>query len=318
MAPVTVWTNQHPSHLSKIDAVSDAGLPVHHLAGLFGRHPGICALSPRIHIRRLDIIFGRLKETGIRLNPDKCRLVQQPFLGHILTPNGLETDPEKLEAVSDFPTPKILRDLRSFLGLLGYYRKFVKEYSVLARPLHQLLSGHRQENPSIEKLWTKQSDEAFVQLKSALTTAPVLAYADFTKPFILEVDASHRGLGAVLSQDLGSGAQVIAYASCGLRGPEKRMQNYSSFKLELLGLKWAVCEKFCGYLWGANFSDFTDNNPLQHLHSAKLGAAKQRWVAELAAYSFSVKYRPAKENKNADALLRHPVRMPDPEDPETQ
>ena len=181
------------------------------------------------HIRRLDMVFGRLKETGIRLNPDKCRLVQQrtPFLGHVLTPNGLETDPEKLEAVSDFPTPKTLRDLRSFLGLSGYYRKFVKGYSVLARPLHQLLSGHRQKNPSIQNQWTKECDEAFIQLKSALTTAPVLAYADFTKPFILEVDASHQGLGAVLSQDLGSGAQVIAYASRGLRGPEKRMQNYS-------------------------------------------------------------------------------------------
>ena len=272
------------------------------------------------HIRRLDMVFGRLKETGIRLNPDKCRLVQQrtPFLGHVLTPNGLETDPEKLEAVSDFPTPKTLRDLRSFLGLSGYYRKFVKGYSVLARPLHQLLSGHRQKNPSIQNQWTKECDEAFIQLKSALTTAPVLAYADFTKPFILEVDASHQGLGAVLSQDLGSGAQVIAYASRGLRGPEKRMQNYSSFKLELLGLKWAVCEKFRGYLWGANFTVFTDNNPLRHLHSAKLGATEQRWVAELAAYNFSVKYRPAKENKNADALSRHPVRMPDPEDPETQ
>ena len=96
------------------------------------------------------------------------------------------------------------------------------------------------------------------------------------------------------------------------------MQNYSSFKLELLGLKWAVCEKFRGYLWGANFTVFTDNNPLRHLHSAKLGATEQRWVAELAAYNLSVKYRPAKENRNADALSRHPARMPDPEDPETQ
>ena len=245
------------------------------------------------HIRRLDMVFGSLKETGIRLNPDKCRLVQQraPFLGHVLTPNGLETDPKKLEAVtsiSDFPTPKTLRDLRSFLGLSGYYRKFVKGYSVLAGPLHQLLSGHRQKNPSIQKLWTKQCGEAFVQLKSAWTTAPVLAYADSTKPFILEVDASHQGLGTVLSQDLGSGAQVIDYASRGLRGPEKRMQNYSSFKLELLGLRWAVGEKFREYLWGANFTVFTDNNPLRHLHSAKLGATEQRWVAELVAYNCEI------------------------------
>ena len=110
------------------------------------------------HIRRLDIVFGRHKETGIQLNPDNYRLVQQrtSFLGHVLTSNGLETDPGKPEPVSDFPTPTTLHDLRSFLGLAGYYRKFVKGYSVLVRPLHQLLFGHRQKNPSIQKLWTKE------------------------------------------------------------------------------------------------------------------------------------------------------------------
>ncbi|RUS72498.1 hypothetical protein EGW08_019752 [Elysia chlorotica] len=272
------------------------------------------------HIARLDAVFIRLKELGIRLNPDKCRLVQQrtPFLGHILTSNGLETDPEKVEAVKNFPVPTTLRDVRSFLGLAGYYRKFVKGYSALAKPLHQLLVGHRHKNPSITKLWSEECQHAFESLKSALTSAPVLAYADFSKPFVLEVDASHKGLGAVLSQRTDDGLKVVAYASRGLRNNERRMENYSSFKLELLALKWAVCEKFRGYLWGATFTIFTDNNPLRHLHSAKLGATEQRWVVELAAYSFDVKYRPAKQNMNADALSRHPVKPADPEDPETQ
>ena len=154
------------------------------------------------HICRLDSVFERLKQHGIRLIPDKCRLVQQrtPFLGHVLTPNGLETDPGKVKAVSESPVPKTLKELRSFLALAGYYRKFVKGYSVIARPLHQLLTGHKQKNPSIVKLWTKASQQAFEKLKTALTTAPVLTYADFSKPFVLEVDASHQGLGAVLYQ----------------------------------------------------------------------------------------------------------------------
>ena len=134
-----------------------------------------------------------------------------------------------------------------------------------------------------------------------LTTAPVLGYVDYTKPFIVETDTSHDGLGAVLSQEQDGRRRVIAYASRRLRPPEKNMQNYSSRKLELLALKWAVTEKFRSYLLGKEFVVYTDNNPLSHPQSAKLGAMEQRWAAELALFSFKMKYRPGRANGNADA-----------------
>ena len=120
----------------------------------------------------------------------------------------------------------------------------------------------------------------------------------------METDASHDGLGAVLSQEQDGRRRVIAYASRRLRPPEKNMQNYSSRKLELLALKWAVTEKFRSYLLGTEFVVYTDNNPLSHLQSAKLGAVEQRWAAELALFNFKMKYRPGRANGNADELSR--------------
>ena len=132
----------------------------------------------------------------------------------------------------------------------------------------------------------------------------MLGYADYTKPFIVETDASHDGLGAVLSQEQDGKRRVIAYASRRLRPPEKNMQNYSSCKLELLALKWAVTEKFRSYLLGSEFMIYTDNNPLSHLQTAKLGAVEQRWAAALALFNFTIKYRPGRTNGNADATFK--------------
>ncbi len=144
-------------------------------------------------------------------------------------------------------------------------------------------------------------------MKSKLTSAPVLAYADFSSPFILEVDASYSGLGAILSQEQGGKVRPIAYASCSLRPAERNMSNYSSMKLEFVALKCAMAEKFREYLLGQKCVVFTDNNPLSHLASAKLGATEQRWAAQLAAFDFEIKYRSGKSNRNADALSRrHP------------
>ena len=141
--------------------------------------------------------------------------------------------------------------------------------------------------------------------KTALTTAPVLGFAEFTKPFILETDASHDGLSAILSQDQDGQRRVLAYASRRLRPTEKNQANYSSMKLEFLALKWAITEKFRHYLLGAEFDVFTDNNPLVHFRTAPLGALEQRWAAQLAQFHFTVKYRPGKSNP-VDALSRMP------------
>ena len=266
------------------------------------------------HLNRLQKVFDRLREVNLKLNPDKCFLGRSSvaFLGHVLTRDGLKTDPEKITAVQQFPQPTRVRDVRAFLGLSSYYRRFVKNFARLAKPLNQLLgTQHKKDrNPKVE--WTPECQESFDKIKAALTTAPVLGYADFQKPFILEVDASHQGLGAVLSQKQDGQTRVIAYASRGLRKGERNMNNYSSMKLEMLALKWAVVDKFRGYLLGAEFTVYTDNNPLSHLKTAKLGALEQRWEGELAAFNFEVRYKSGKQNTNADALSRYPAEPPKP------
>ena len=269
------------------------------------------------HLRRLETVFTRLRDIGLKLNPEKCRFGAREvhYLGHVVSGEGVATDPDKIAAVNDWPTPKTTREVRSFLGLASYYRKFVQGFAEIARPLHQVVARATANNShkrpvSISGFWDRECQLAFNSLKTALTTAPVLGYADFSLPFQLEVDASFEGLGAILSQQQQVGRRVIAYASRGLRPNERNMNNYSSFKLELLGLKWAVTEKFRGYLLGAKCTVLTDNNPLSHLQTAKLGAIEQRWAAELALFDLTINYRPGRQNHNADALSRNPVQGP--------
>ena len=267
------------------------------------------------HLKRLQKVFDRLREVNLKLNPDKCNLGRSSvsFLGHVLTRDGIKTDPDKVTAVQQFPVPTTQRDVRAFLGLAGYYRRFVKGFSNLARPMNSLLSKPQEGSRDHRIDWTQECQSSFEDVKTALTTAPLLGYADFREPFILEIDASHQGLGAVLSQKQAGQLRVIAYASRGLKKSERNMKNYSSMKLEMLALKWAVVEKFRGYLLGSKFTVYTDNNPLSHLQTAKLGALEQRWAGELAAFNFDVCYKSGKQNTNADTLSRYPVENPEEE-----
>ena len=147
--------------------------------------------------------------------------------------------------------------------------------------------------------------ESFNKLKDALTSAPVLAYPDYSKPFILETDASLKGLGAVLTQEDDKGNfRVISYTSRMLKPYECSMRNYSLATLELLVLKWAVCEKFKDYLIGSKFTVLTDHNPLTYVCTSRLGASQIRWLSDLALLDFEIKYRAGKSNQVADALSR--------------
>ncbi|TWW67321.1 Retrovirus-related Pol polyprotein from transposon opus, partial [Takifugu flavidus] len=239
------------------------------------------------------------------------------YLGHIISSQGVSTDPKKIEAVAGWQCPRHISELRSFLGFASYYRRFVDGFAKMAKPLHQLvadLAGTKTKRGSGRALgsaWTPECEESFNALKSRLVSTPVLAYADFSRPFILETDASHSGLGAVLSQETDGCVRPVAYASRGLRPTERNMSNYSSMKLEFLALKWAVTEKFREYLLGHKCIVYTDNNPLSHLQSAKLGAAEHRWAAELAAFDLEIKYRSGRNNRNADALSRQYAPTPD-------
>ena len=264
-------------------------------------------------LQRLEIAFKKLEEVGLKLEIDKCQFFRRKvkFLGHEVSEEGISTDPEKVRAASEWPRPCTTKELRSFLGFTSYYRKFMKGFAQIAAPLHKLVAisneGKKKKNNPIVSQWNEICEDAFNQLREAVSTAPVLGYADYRLPFIVETDASNDGLGAVLSQVQDGKQRVIAYASRGLRGGERNMQNYSSKKLELLALKWSVTEKFRDYLLGGTCTVFTDNNPLTHVMSQKkLPALEQRWVNALASFDLTIKYRPGKENSNADGLSRRP------------
>lgn len=272
------------------------------------------------HLQRLEMVLDRLQREGLKVKLAKCAFFQKEvgYLGHVISSKGVSTDPKKVEVVAKWQTPTTTSELRSFLGFASYYRRFVGGFAKSAAPLHKLVAettrgkGTRKVNRDLSDYWTLECQTSFEELKRKLTTAPVLAYADFSLPFILEVDASHGGLGAVLSQEQEGQIRPVAYASRGLRPNERNMENYSSMKLEFLALKWAMAEKFREYLLGHKCTVYTDNNPLSHLSSAKLGATEQRWIAQLAAFDFEIKYRSGKSNANADALSRlHPTRAQD-------
>ncbi|PIK34653.1 hypothetical protein BSL78_28525 [Apostichopus japonicus] len=251
--------------------------------------------------QRLEMVLSRLRSYNLKVKPEKCYLYEERlrYLGHIVSKDGILPDPEKTRAIQNWKRPETERELRSFMGLASYYRRFVANFAKIAAPLHALTGGQRckakrPHNPtrSVADRWEAKHEEAFRELKSKLTTAPVLGYPDFQRPYILEVDASLLGFGAVLSQQQETGRVVIAYASRGLKLDEKQMSNYSSMKLELMALHWAITVKFRDLLLGAEFVVYTDNNPLSYLKtSAKLGAVETRWAAELSQFHFDIAYR---------------------------
>lgn len=273
--------------------------------------------SVQQHLERLEVVFSRLHQQGLKIKLSKCHFFQKQvkFLGHVVSAEGVATDPDKVAVVRDWVSPNNLAELRSFLGFASYYRRFVRGFAEMAAPLHQLVTrllgskrkGKTPKTP-LALVWDNICEDNFRKLKECLVTAPVLVYADFQKPFILEIDASHCGLGAVLSQECNGKVRPVAFASRGLRPTERNMSNYSSMKLEFLALKWAVTEKFREYLTGAQCVVYTDNNPLCHLETAKLGAVEQRWASQLASFNLQFRYRPGSKNRNADALSRQYVR----------
>jgi deoxyuridine 5'-triphosphate nucleotidohydrolase len=251
------------------------------------------------HLDHLNKVFCRIRTANLKLNPEKCNFCRKelPFLGHIITDEGISPDPSTIKKIQEFPQPRTIKGLRSFLGLAGYYRKFVKGFSQIAAPLFKLLRNNE------HFIWTVDQESAFQQLKQLLTSAPILIYPDFTKKFYLYTDASDTGLGAVLSQkDKEGREQVVAYASVTLKPAE---QKYGVTEKEALAVVWAV-RQFRHYLLGTVFEIITDHNALRWLfknqqsHSARVN----RWIMSLMEYQFIVTYRPGRKNQNADALSR--------------
>ena len=205
--------------------------------------------------------------------------------------------------ILNWPRPKIVTDVRSFTGFTNYFCKYIKDYTKIACPLYELMSGENSKKKRHNIEWTDRCQRSFEQLKERCSQCPVLAYANYKNPFVLHTEASTTGLGAVLSQKQTDGTErVVAYASHSLNRTER---NYNTNKLKFLALKWVMTDQFHEYLYGSpKFDVFTDNNPLTYiLTMAKLDAIGHRWIASFGPYHFDLHYKPGKKNP-ADLLLR--------------
>ncbi len=275
-------------------------------------------------LANLRLVLQRLKSKGIRLRADKCKFFKEEvrYLGRLVSKDGHRPDPADTVALEKFKVPpKNIGELRTLLGFLGYYRNYIGNFSRKFQPIYQLLknkkdvkkagNGQKDSNSSIE--WTREFQETVDSTVDYLKSPEFLVFPDFSQPFFLNCDASEKGLGAVLYQKRNGQNRVVSYASRTLTDPERNYHLHSG-KLEFLGLKWAVTDKFSDYLTCAEFTVFTDNNPLTYvMSSAKLNATGLRWVAELSNFNFTLKYKPGKKNSDADGLSRFPMSLEEQE-----
>ena len=253
------------------------------------------------HIEHIRLVFEKLAKYQLRLNVEKCEFASDKvyYLGHVISKDGIFPGPEKIEAVENFPTPKRLRDLRGFLGLTSYYRKFIQDYSKIAKPLFKLLTK------STRFIWDKDCEESFQELKKRLITPPILAHFKPECPIILYVDACDYAVGCVLSQIQDGKEVVISYNSQTVL-PHQR--NYSVVEKELLAIVWAV-QKLRPYLFGVHFDIKTDNDALTYIMKARTQNGRlMRWSLILQPYDFTIIYRNGKIHKNADFMSRYPCK----------
>ena len=273
---------------------------------------------PKEHLQRMRVVFDHLQH-GLKLKPSKCEVFKPEinYLAHHVSQKGLLPSKKNLESIAQCPPLDTYTKVKSFIGLVGHYRHFIKGFAKIAVPLYDLTSRDNKDKKSEHVNLSPEALEAFDPLKAACLQAPILAFPDFDKPFLLEMDASRRGLGAVLSQKQADGRyHPIACASCVMNETKQR---YHSNKQEFLTLKWMVTEQFHEYLspYGKNRNEFvvcTDNNPLTYIFSsANLDAAAQRWVACLTSYNFSLEYQKGKDNTVADFLSQMDECLPEEE-----
>ncbi len=289
------------------------------------------------HKRNLKTVLSLLRKKGLKLNFKKCKFFKREvkYLGRLISKEGYRPDPENSKSLDAcLVAPTNIGKLRSLLGFLGYYRNFVMDFSRKMKPVYYLLKVEEDVKTIKDKrswskrkiTWLPEHQQIIQDVVDYLKSPQVIAYPDFTRPFLIHCDASNTGLGGVLyqrqdasgvSETVGSGStsklrndlKVISFASRTLSPAEKNYHLHSG-KLEFLALKWCITEKFHHYLYGngLKFTVFTDNNPLTYvLSSAKLNATGLRWVAQLSDYLFDIKYKPGKLNIDADYLSRHPI-----------
>ena len=246
------------------------------------------------YIQHLEAIFEMPQNGEFYLKKSKCLFAQETieYLGHVVSSKGVNPEPSKIQAMVQWPTPRTVRELRAFLGLTGFYRKFIKGYAAIAAPLTSLLCKDA-------FTWTTESQEAFTQLKSAMTNAPVLALSNFFEPFVIEIDASAMAIGTVLTQN----GHPLAYFSKGL---SPRITQASTYICKLHAIVAAV-QKWRQYLLGRPFTILTDHKSIRELMTQIIQTPEQHYyLSKLLGYDYSIQYKAGATNVVADALSRAP------------
>lgn len=259
----------------------------------------IIIFSPSLQKHLLDIkmVFEKLRAANFKLQSSKSEFLRKEieFLGHIVTQDGIKPNTNKISAIKKFPCPTNRRAIKSFIGLLGYYRKFIRDFARITKPMTKQLKGKRQVTTD------KDFVDAFEQCKTLLSNDPILIHPDFEKPFILTTDASNFALGAVLSQGSLQNDRPVCFASRTLSDTEV---NYSTIEKEMLAIIWAV-KYFRPYIYGVKFTIVTDHKPLIWLMNFKEPNSKIiRWRLQLMEYNFEIIHKKGSQNVIADALSR--------------
>ena len=266
------------------------------------------------HIEHLDDILTRVSAANLKIKPKKVAFAQNSvkYLGHLVTSEGVKPDPSRVEAIAKWELPKSVKDLRSFVQLVNYYRNYIKNFAKIAAPLYNLMKK------DTDYVMGEEEIDAFNQLRNALISDQILKRPDWNLPFILQTDASIKGLGVVLTQrDQDGNERVIGYASRSLSQEEKP---WGTHEWEALALIWGA-EYFRNYLYAQHFTVESDNLDLTWLRNSTKGGRLLRWGLRLSEFNFTIKHRKGSQNGNADALSRNPLgddRNDEPENAKTK